>query len=151
MQISTAMEAFLNQVVEHFEGSVETSRLLSMSERLREQYENSLKINWYGMQPTCITGLPTGNEEGTYLAVDVGGSVLRIFLVDLHGRTSAETRLSLKVADDYCMDDSIKALEGEAFFDWMADMIMTTLCGAGTAFRSGAPIPMGLAWSYPVE
>lgn len=37
------------------------------------------------MLPTYVFGWPTGNEKGSYLAVDLGGTNLRVCHVELEG------------------------------------------------------------------
>jgi hypothetical protein len=50
------------------------------------------------------------------------------------------------------IDEKIRGLQGEAFFDWMVDRIADMLAEYnhinGT---TNARLPMGLAWSFPVE
>ena len=37
------------------------------------------------MNPTWVTAVPTGNEKGDYLTIDLGGTNLRVFRVTLKG------------------------------------------------------------------
>lgn len=54
------------------------------------------------MLPTYVFGWPTGQEKGSYLAVDLGGTNLRVCLVELEGDSKFEvtqTKYRLCVID----------------------------------------------------
>jgi hexokinase len=53
---------------------------------------------------------------------------------------------------NYRIGNKVRALEGHTFFDWMAERIGETLEDAVVKAAHGdTPLPMGLAWSFPVE
>ncbi|KAI9881268.1 MAG: hypothetical protein M1830_005554 [Pleopsidium flavum] len=49
-----------------------------------------------------------------------------------------------------CIDSTVKALKGVAFFDWLAGRVEHVLAKGGGYGHSAAPLPMGLAWSFPI-
>jgi hexokinase len=98
------------------------------------------------MLPSYSSTLPTGQEKGRYLALDVGGSTLRVALVSLDGRRDAEI-VSFKA---YKIDQTVKKLVGHCFFDWMAARIVETLEETG-ALMPEEVVSMALAWSFPIE
>ena len=64
--------------------------------------------------------LPTGNELGDFLALDVGGSTFRIALIRLAGGENAEEALQIRQIRSFVIDKKIRDLKGMAFFNWMA-------------------------------
>lgn len=106
------------------------------------------------MLPSYNHKLPSGQETGRYLAVDVGGSTLRVALVELRGRAEHVSGRESEIVSlkSYPIDTDIKNLRGVAFFDWMAAKIVETL-GLQEGRVNGAAasaVPMALAWSFPI-
>lgn len=105
------------------------------------------------MLPSYQHTLPTGFETGDFLALDVGGSTFRVALVRLSGKKeNGRSDMQIRRIRSVVIDEKIRGLQGEAFFDWMADRIADMLAEYnhinGT---TNARLPMGLAWSFPVE
>lgn len=104
------------------------------------------------MLPSYNYTLPTGEERGNYLALDMGGSTLRVAMVELAGKTRNGAPMWISAMESFEIDDKVKALEGKAFFDWMAGRVEVMLSEEGSDHGHDArPLPMGLAWSFPVE
>lgn len=140
-------EEFLEDVERCLKDEVKRERLLEFSTALKGQLAVSLRDNPLNMLPSYNHQLPTGDERGTYLALDVGGSTFRVALIELSGKRSKILKSrSVKI------DQAVKQLKGLAFFDWMAERIEETLSGQSYGHDlSGAPLSMGLAWSFPIE
>lgn len=79
------------------------------------------------MLPSFNYTLPTGQEKGIYLAVEVGGSNLRMALVELHGRSQGERCLQIRRTKTSYITQEVKQLQGHAFFDWMVEEIRELL------------------------
>ncbi|KAK3679348.1 N-acetylglucosamine kinase 1 [Recurvomyces mirabilis] len=130
-----SMEEFSTQTRDLLAVSCGSARLLEMSERIREEYLQRLQSSDISMLPSYLHTLPTGTEQGDFLALDVGGSTFRIAVIRLTGKR-----------------DLIRDLKGQAFFDWMAERIGELLAEynhmKGT---TNARLQMGLAWSFPIE
>lgn len=123
--------------------------MLSMSVKIKEQLKACLKSNPACMLPSYNHALPTGNETGTFLALDVGGSTFRVALIELAGR---EHGMKIVSSSSMVIDEQVKALHGTDFFDWMAERIDKFLFGVDEKYgREEAPLPMGLSWSFPVD
>ncbi|KAK8085042.1 Hexokinase [Apiospora hydei] len=91
-------------------------------------------------------------ETGQFLALDVGGSTLRVALVELNSREMPGRECSIVRIDTFKITPELKLLKGMAFFDWMAARIKEVFSDGDTQGRDPeSPIPMGLAWSFPVE
>jgi len=144
-------QEFLDQVRELFEKEMRTERLMGFSIGMTKQLEESLLDNPMCMLPSYNHLLPTGEERGNYLALDVGGSTFRVALIELSG-TSTGGNCRIVKTDSFKVDARIKQLQGLLFFDWMAQRIGDTLSGHAEArAMSSAPLSMGLSWSFPIE
>lgn len=147
------MDDFLREVKRLFEAPLQITNLLAMSGKLQEQFRQKLQDSNICMLPSYNHTLPTGNERGTYLALDVGGSTFRVALVELCGKHK-EWDKSMRVVkiESYRIDNTVRALKGHAFFDWMAERIAEVLEDAEIRkLRGSTVLPMGMAWSFPVE
>ncbi|KAH6707714.1 hypothetical protein DL95DRAFT_38680 [Leptodontidium sp. 2 PMI_412] len=144
-------QEFLDRIVKVFRGSVERRRLISLSDGLRGQFVESLVDNPLCMLPSYNHQLPSGNETGAFLALDVGGSTFRVALIELSGRKNEVGSKILKMAS-FKIGPPERKLKGVLFFDWMAERIEETLLGQTEGHEmSEAPLSMGLAWSFPIE
>ncbi|KAM5346647.1 hypothetical protein ACJ41O_009652 [Fusarium nematophilum] len=127
--------------------------LQQLSRDLRMQLLDRLQTDMECMLPSYSHQLPRGTERGRFLSLDVGGSTLRVALVELRGRISniGEESEIVSIRNFYIGPD-IKALEGMAFFDWMAERILETLAAELEEHRRpDQPLPMSMAWSFPIE
>ncbi|KAI8984992.1 hexokinase [Trametes punicea] len=118
------------------------------------------------MIPTFVTGVPDGTETGTFLALDLGGTNLRVCEVTLLGNHEFVLR-----QQKYKVSEALKTGEATALFDYLADSVDAFL----TEFASAVPssptteqanpfaspslseltpepaVPLGLTFSFPVE
>jgi hexokinase len=149
----TRMEDFIREMKRLFEGHLSGPTLLAMSGKLQEQFKPKLESSNICMLPSYIHTLPTGKEKGTYLALDVGGSTLRVAAVQLHGRRNGhEKNMEILKIRNFRIDIVVKALQGHAFFDWMAGKIAEVLEDPIVKHAHGSSkVAMGLAWSFPIE
>ncbi|KAK9471920.1 uncharacterized protein V1510DRAFT_430838 [Dipodascopsis tothii] len=99
------------------------------------------------MLPAYAGALPTGAETGTYVAVDVGGSTVRVAVVQL-----AAGVCTVVHAAAAAITDGVRSLDGRSFFIWLASQLQSALTDAeGAGWVPPAVIPLGLAWSFPLE
>ncbi|KAI8631068.1 hexokinase-1 [Xylariaceae sp. FL1651] len=141
---------FLEEAQERLLSPIEGDKLRSFSSALKDQFRERLQTHPECMLPSFNHLLPTGKEIGQYLALDVGGSTLRVALVKLRGREASGQECEIVRMISFKITQEIKKLEGMAFFDWMAERIREVIDMDGVA-HTQEPIPMGLAWSFPVE
>jgi len=142
---------FIEEVKKAFQNGAARHRLAALSEGLRSQFQDSLHENPLCMLPSYNHQLPTGEESGTYLAVDVGGSTLRVALIELSGRKSEGQRSRILKKSSFKIDSAVKQLKGVLFFDWIAERIDETLAAQAEDHEMPeAPLSMGLAWSFPI-
>jgi hexokinase len=143
---------FIDDVETAFRESKEKARLVALSDGLRAQFGESLLDNPMNMLPSYNHQLPTGDECGTYLALDVGGSTFRIALIELSGRKNEGQECQILKRDSYKITSAVKQLKGVLFFDWMAERIGETLAGHEEGHdMASAPLSMGMSWSFPIE
>ncbi|KAE9377314.1 actin-like ATPase domain-containing protein [Stipitochalara longipes BDJ] len=146
-------DEFLEIVEKAFRPSSSRKRLEDLSEGMKKQFLESMEDNQLCMLPSYNHQLPSGDERGSFLALDVGGSTFRVALIELSGREAGagqEGRI-LKRAT-FKINGGVKQLKGVLFFDWMAERIEETLSGQSEGHdMSEAPLSMGLAWSFPIE
>ncbi|KAF8177674.1 hexokinase [Pholiota molesta] len=101
------------------------------------------------MIATFVFGWPTGQEKGDYLAVDLGGTNLRVCLVTIQGEGKFEiTQTKYRLTEDQKQDD------GQKLFDFCAEclqtFINTSLALEGSDYlKKGEKIPLGFTFSYP--
>ncbi|GAA5817291.1 hypothetical protein MFLAVUS_010835 [Mucor flavus] len=104
------------------------------------------------MIPSFVTKLPTGNETGTFLSLDMGGTNLRISAVELKGHGEVEVLELKRVASK-----ELKTGEGSVFFDWIADtMDELVQVKAKHLFNDDQlegkeALALGICWSFPVH
>lgn len=70
------------------------------------------------MIPTFVFGWPTGKETGDFLALDLGGTNLRVCLVTLGGAGKFELTQT-----KYRLTEEQKQEEGEKLFDFCAECV----------------------------
>ncbi|KAJ7755666.1 hypothetical protein DFH07DRAFT_1027993 [Mycena maculata] len=109
------------------------------------------------MIPSFVTGVPNGTETGTFLALDLGGTNMRVCEVVLRGDTTFTLR-----QQKYKVSDALKTGEASVLFDYLADSVDAFLTshppsdspsGPGNPFAESTPdvVHLGLTFSFPVE
>ncbi|KAI1932064.1 hypothetical protein LOZ58_004058 [Ophidiomyces ophidiicola] len=124
--------------------------------------------------PTPVTRLPTGQETGRYLAIDVGGSNLRVAFIDLLGEAGDSTesgsdeersretirkaqrhRVRRTLEKAWPIGEHLKKDKAEDLFLWIGDCMAEVVADSLMAdFTSGVKIPdeleMGITFSFPM-
>lgn len=146
-----ALHEFLKEAEAALLGPVSGDGLLDLSSGLRKQMLEGLEKDVQCMLPSYSYQLPRGSERGQYVALDVGGSTLRVALVELRGR-DVENHSEIVSMRNFRIGKDIKDLEGMEFFNWMAARIAETLSSNLNREHSPEkPLPLALAWSFPIE
>ncbi|KDQ64963.1 hypothetical protein JAAARDRAFT_28623 [Jaapia argillacea MUCL 33604] len=144
--------------------------LRSITRQFLKEFELGLGSYGYPMAmiPTFVTGVPDGSEVGTFLALDLGGTNLRVCRVQLHGSS-----LFTLTQQKYKLSESLKTGEASALFDYLADSVDAFLTEEGVGVhgargRKGVRreegqmfdddededadyLPLGFTFSFPVE
>ncbi|KAL8955108.1 MAG: hypothetical protein Q9193_006908 [Seirophora villosa] len=148
------MDTLLKEVQQLFEQQSRLESLLALSNKLQAEFRERLQSSPQCMLPSHNYTLPNGMEHGTYLAVEVGGSTLRVALVDLSGRNKPRRPLRIRRLVSSTIDHDVRDLRGVLFFDWIAQKIgemLVTDGEAGDRMQFKEPLPMGIAWSFPID
>lgn len=96
------------------------------------------------MFPTWVFGCPTGNERGEFLALDMGGTNLRVCLVSLQGNGKFEiTQTKYRITEEQKQED------GSKLFDFCAQCIREFINAHLPNVTHENPIVMGFTFSYP--
>lgn len=98
------------------------------------------------MIPTYVFGFPTGEEKGDFLALDLGGTNLRVCLVHVQGDGKFELTQS-----KYRLTEEQKQEDGSKLFDFCAECLATFIeqSTAEGHIRPGQELNLGFTFSYP--
>ncbi|KAH8429609.1 hexokinase family protein [Aspergillus melleus] len=124
--------------------------------------------------PTPVTNLPTGLETGRYLAIDVGGSNLRVAFIELLGesadsdirsadasersrdtiRKAQRQRVKRTLEKAWPIQEHLKMDKAEDLFSWIGDCIAEVVAESLTSDATKGTIPaeleMGITFSFPI-
>lgn len=97
------------------------------------------------MIPVWVMDYPTGQETGQYLAIDLGGTNLRVVYVDLKGNNEFETNQT-----KYPLPDGIRTADADTLFLFVARCLQKFVA---EFFPDGVsqPLPLGFTFSYPAS
>ena len=98
------------------------------------------------MNPTWVMGYPTGHETGTYLALDMGGTNLRVCEVTL---PEEEGEFDL-IQSKYRLPEELKTGTGEELWEYIADCLQQFVEYHHPDEPLGT-IPLGFTFSYPAQ
>jgi len=117
--------------------TIKDEMLLQMKEGLSGTQESPML-----MLPTHLSKLPSGEETGSYLALDLGGTNFRVLKVTLHGKGKFEV-----VNSKHKVDQKLMEGPGEDLFRFFAQKVKEMVPEA-----VGAPnaLPLGFTFSFPV-
>jgi len=137
-------ERFLSRLAEDFRISLPDLRGLighfhrEMARGLAGE-ESSLK-----MIPAFV-GRPTGKEKGDFLALDLGGTNLRVLAVGLNGNGNA----SADAVERFVIPPALMSGAGQKLFDFMADCVK--IFGQNHAISARRFQDIAFTFSFPVE
>ncbi|KAM0749042.1 hexokinase [Meredithblackwellia eburnea MCA 4105] len=142
------MADFLKKLEHQF--TITPQRMRMIVDAFVETLEHGLQK--YGeevpMIPTFVFGWPTGKEKGSYLAVDLGGTNLRVCQVELEGDGKFEITQT-----KYRLTEEQKQAEGQQLFDFCAEclgrFVIDHYGDEDGNVDLEEPIPLGFTFSYP--
>lgn len=124
-----SLEEIVNILVSDF------TKGLSADERVRA--ESPVK-----MLPTYVRAIPDRTEEGSFLALDLGGSNFRVLLITIdQGTVYMESEL-------YPLDKALMTSDAITLFDYIADSIALFVKKQGVGSKH---LPLGFTFSFPVQ
>jgi hexokinase len=136
-------QSFLDKVNHQFLSPLSTHRLLHLSSTLLKSYVAAAKASPAQMLPSHITTLPSGREQGQYLAIDLGGTNMRVALVRLQDNEATVEKL-----DKWIIPEAVKTGTAQEFFAWIAERIVM-LAERSTLDEGEYEWKLGLTWSFP--
>ncbi|KAJ3807884.1 hypothetical protein F5876DRAFT_47169 [Lentinula aff. lateritia] len=155
LYIPPTPQAILNDI--HAQFTLHPAILTDLTSAFVAEFEGGLRR--YGadmaMVPSFVTGVPDGTETGTFLALDLGGTNLRVCQVVLNGDKSFNLR-----QQKYKLSDTLKTGEARVLFDYLADSVDAFLTmhppespDSESPESESVPdvLPLGLTFSFPVE
>lgn len=138
----------------HVLGNIERQFLLT-PEGLCDIVEHFNQLMHYGLNnknaampmiPTFVTGLPDGTEQGTFLAMDLGGTNLRVCAITLKGGGD----VSIK-QEKYKVQDSLKLGPVADLFSYMAESVDVFLNENEVDTQDDETLSMGFTFSFPIQ
>ncbi|KAF9146010.1 glucokinase [Linnemannia schmuckeri] len=115
---------------------------------IRELHEGLVYEHKMPMIPTFVYELPTGEEKGVILSLDLGGTNLRVCRTTLSGGGNFEI-----IHKKWTISDALKKGPGSELFAWIADRIeefLTSDCHDPT-HGGDKKYPLGMTFSFPCE
>lgn len=97
------------------------------------------------MIPGWVLNFPTGQETGDYLAIDLGGTNLRVVLVKLLGDHKFDTTQS-----KFALPKQLRTGSADELWDFIAQCLQKFVA---EFYPDGvsAPLPLGFTFSYPAS
>ncbi|KAJ3055669.1 glucokinase [Rhizophlyctis rosea] len=127
------------------EFTVSGQRLQTLVRHMVQEMKKGLAADGHQLKmiPSFVVRRPTGNETGSVLALDLGGSNFRVCEVYLEG----QGRLRMRHRK-YVVGDDLKRASGRVLFDFFAEKIEGFLdeIGADKAIERN----LGFTFSFPV-
>lgn len=144
----------------------------SLAYQFSEVYRQLALTSEEQFLPTPVTGLPTGSETGRFLAIDVGGSNLRVAFIELlgevtdthigvNGDRSKEAILNAQrprfrrtLEKAWPIGEHLKIDKTEDLFAWIGDCIAEVVGDylgneLGTS-AAPAQVDLGITFSFPM-
>nr|XP_019012351.1 hexokinase [Kwoniella pini CBS 10737]OCF51132.1 hexokinase [Kwoniella pini CBS 10737] len=94
--------------------------------------------------PTFVFGWPSGKEVGEYLALDLGGTNLRVCLVTLQGQGKFQVTQT-----KYRLTEEQKQDEGQKLLDFCAECLDSFIRDTLGRTEEDGLLPLGFTFSYP--
>ncbi|CAB4318719.1 unnamed protein product [Prunus armeniaca] len=96
-----------------------------------------------------VDNLPTGDEQGLFYALDLGGTNFRVIRVQLGGK---EKRVVKQEFDEVSIPPNLMTGTSEALFDFIAEALAKFVATEGEGFHPapGRQRELGFTFSFPV-
>lgn len=139
-----SFEEIMKEIEDAF--AISFSDITAMIANFHDEMRRGLsgKTSSLKMLPTYID-LPTGNEKGRFLALDLGGTNFRILLVRLAG----DGKTQIEQVSSFVIPRAKTKGKGSELFDFIAQAILQFL--EDHKVGSGKIISLGFTFSFPVD
>ncbi|KAI8876907.1 hypothetical protein K501DRAFT_288679 [Backusella circina FSU 941] len=147
-KLSTGSDAQAHAVEElcsHFQ--LATPALKQFSADLSNEMTYGLNSNDANMAmlPSWIYKRPTGEETGEYLGLELNGTYVRIYLIQLHGNGRSTLRQK-----KYIIRENLKTGSVTSMIDFLVESVDTFLSFVGK-YDLKEPMALGFVLSFPLE
>lgn len=147
-------KTMLQKAVEGLTQNVDPCSLKHHSDCLLDDFNESLSENSKLTMLPNYNISPTGNEEGNYLIIDVGGSTLRVAVIRIdpfvNESEDRSERVHIIIEKKWHISDSSKTIDSE-FFRWVSSKVYETLQEQDLIRAEDLVINTGISWSFPLE
>ncbi|KAE8344459.1 hypothetical protein BDV24DRAFT_17486 [Aspergillus arachidicola] len=153
--------------------SLDEAVLYKLARRFSSVYRDLALHSEEQFLPTPVTHLPTGLETGRYLAIDVGGTNLRVAFIELLGdaansdigstdaseqsttiRKAQRQRVRRTLERAWPIQEHLKMDNAEDLFSWIGDRIAEVVAESLTSDATKGKVPeeleMGITFSFPI-
>lgn len=151
--------------------SIDDSTVHVLAYRFSKVYQELALSSEEQFLPTPVTGLPTGSETGRFLAIDVGGTNLRVAFIELLGegsdsnvttswpekdtiRNAQRPRVRRTLEKAWPIGEHLKIDKTEDLFAWIGDCIAEVVGDYLSNDTSGMSSPdqldLGITFSFPM-
>lgn len=158
------VEKETDKVVSSFTDCIDEATLLDLAGRFSDTYSDLAKHSLDQFLVTPVTALPTGREQGNFICIDVGGSNLRVGLIELLGQVDEDggedqPRERIRRSHDrsWPIGDHLKMDQAEDLFTWIGGCMTEVIQDAMRGLPAGASEPpfggellLGITFSFPM-
>ncbi|GAA6051733.1 hypothetical protein JCM3770_002705 [Rhodotorula araucariae] len=150
--LPSALDAALDDLERQFD--TPTDKLKAITDQMLWEFNKGLtehptddnRDTFMPMIPSYLQHVPHGSEKGTFLALDLGGTNLRVCEVELLG----DSKWRMK-QQKYKVSEALKVGEVTALFDYIAGSVDHFLTEIGTAATEDEKLHLGFTFSFPVQ
>ncbi|KAL4800055.1 hexokinase-domain-containing protein [Aspergillus venezuelensis] len=144
----TDMPQDLLEQIKHFEEvfTVDKTKLKQVVDHFVKELEKGLSIEGGNipMNVTWVMGFPDGNEKGTFLALDMGGTNLRVCEITLTDEKGGFDIIQSK----YKMPEELKTGTAEELWEYTVDCVQQFI-EYHHENQNLSQLPLGFTFSYP--
>ncbi|KAI5963860.1 NAG5 [Candida theae] len=141
----------LDLIIKSLKDPLTDDNIRRHSELLLSDFDASLSANAITMLANYNIS-PTGDEHGSYLAVDLGGSTLRVAVVDLAPQSesiSRSDRIKVVLEEKWLISNEYKVIN-RSFFKFIGSKI-TEIIDKQETLNPSQTIKVGITWSFPLD
>ncbi|VEU24409.1 DEKNAAC105588 [Brettanomyces naardenensis] len=142
--LSAKLQKAYDKIRDEF--TISTEKLKDLTDRFEFEMEKGLLMNrgTIPMIPTWVTDYVTGDEKGDFLAIDLGGTNLRVVSVHLKGSSDFDFE-HVK----YVLPDSVRKCSCEELWDFIGDSLAEFMQNRYKVTVVQKIIPLGFTFSFP--
>lgn len=165
--LEAELDAFLQPLI------IDDSVVHNLAYQFSKVYEEVALRSDEQFLPTPVTQLPSGQETGQFLAIDVGGTNLRVAFIELLGdadelasttngadrsretiRNAQRPRVRRTLEKAWPIGEHLKMDKTEDLFAWVGDCIAEVVGDRLSSDMGKVPVPeelpMGITFSFPM-